>query len=554
MTTPQQPGWYDDPNAPNAQRYWDGQEWTPHRRRTPTAAPASPPAQPPQQAPAQPAPTPLHQARTQPAPLPQQQTPPPPQHQAPTQQAPVSLPPPPPPTQPAPSNLPPPPPPDLPPPPPGNAPPPPPTDAPRGKVRVSKVALVLAGLALVLAIAAVVAGRVELGSFLPGIGLVAAIGLIAGFFAIRSHQSVAQKAIVVTAVVLVVAAAIPASLKVVYPVYNHFFPQKSTQASHGRTAGPGAGTAGPDAGPGAPSGGTGPGAPSSDTGAGTPKSGILVMSGDGWDKAEFGYVDPSTGKYTHVSSFSLKEPGDPAALEMSPDLTKYATLKADTSAGGAPGSAPVRAGWIDSSGKFTAVSPAAPPASDFERSQPPAYSSPVFDGAGNFYYWSTQEGKSHLYKLPAGSTSNPQEVTPTPKGTPGTVPFRNFDGSLNFGCNPVPGTWLGPDSRMLVLPITDSSGLSTNHYAVFKLPVTTAADGCPSVDQFQHEDQTKVFDLGIQTVDQPVANPDHTKIAFFNSNTPGGLYVVDVGGDGKPKKIASRSDLNFGNMKLVRWN
>lgn len=42
MTTPDQPGWYEDPIDPNAQRYWDGQDWTPHRQRKP----ASPPAQP----------------------------------------------------------------------------------------------------------------------------------------------------------------------------------------------------------------------------------------------------------------------------------------------------------------------------------------------------------------------------------------------------------------------------------------------------------------------------------------------------------------------------
>jgi hypothetical protein len=79
MTTPQQPGWYDDPNAPEAQRYWDGQDWTPHRRRRPMAAPVSPPTQPQQPAPASPPPLP-------------------------------------------PANLPPPPPPDLPPPPPANQP------------------------------------------------------------------------------------------------------------------------------------------------------------------------------------------------------------------------------------------------------------------------------------------------------------------------------------------------------------------------------------------------------------------------------------------------
>ena len=54
MTTPHPPGWYDDPHDPNAQRYWDGQDWTPHRQRKQTSAPAQPPAMP-AQPPAMPA-------------------------------------------------------------------------------------------------------------------------------------------------------------------------------------------------------------------------------------------------------------------------------------------------------------------------------------------------------------------------------------------------------------------------------------------------------------------------------------------------------------------
>lgn len=45
MTTPNQPGWYGDPRDPDAQRYWDGRGWTPHRRHSPPAGPESrPPA------------------------------------------------------------------------------------------------------------------------------------------------------------------------------------------------------------------------------------------------------------------------------------------------------------------------------------------------------------------------------------------------------------------------------------------------------------------------------------------------------------------------------
>jgi uncharacterized membrane protein len=43
MTTPLQPGWYDDPHDPNAERYWDGQDWTPHRQRRSGSTPPPPP-------------------------------------------------------------------------------------------------------------------------------------------------------------------------------------------------------------------------------------------------------------------------------------------------------------------------------------------------------------------------------------------------------------------------------------------------------------------------------------------------------------------------------
>jgi hypothetical protein len=50
-TSDNQPGWYDDPNDLSAQRYWDGQGWTPHRQRKPVSPPirasAPPPAAPP---------------------------------------------------------------------------------------------------------------------------------------------------------------------------------------------------------------------------------------------------------------------------------------------------------------------------------------------------------------------------------------------------------------------------------------------------------------------------------------------------------------------------
>lgn len=58
MTTPA--GWYDDPEDPKAQRYWDGQDWTPHRQRKPVAQPTPQPvmSSPPPPEPAASVPTP----------------------------------------------------------------------------------------------------------------------------------------------------------------------------------------------------------------------------------------------------------------------------------------------------------------------------------------------------------------------------------------------------------------------------------------------------------------------------------------------------------------
>ncbi|MGA8546860.1 MAG: DUF2510 domain-containing protein [Mycobacterium sp.] len=81
MATPNQPGWYDDPQDSNAQRYWDGQDWTPHRQRKPNVRAARPPVTPPQ---------------PPPPPVPPQPPPPVPSATAPTMPAPLPVPPPPP--------------------------------------------------------------------------------------------------------------------------------------------------------------------------------------------------------------------------------------------------------------------------------------------------------------------------------------------------------------------------------------------------------------------------------------------------------------------------
>jgi hypothetical protein len=128
MTTSNEPGWRDDPNDPKAQRYWDGQDWTPQRRRKPTPAPAPRPAAPP--TPSYPPPS---------MPPPPSAPPPPPSYAPPPSSA--LPPPPPPPSSYAPASALPPPPPWL---QPGGAPP-----------RRSQTPIVIAAVVVALAVAGV---------------------------------------------------------------------------------------------------------------------------------------------------------------------------------------------------------------------------------------------------------------------------------------------------------------------------------------------------------------------------------------------------------------
>jgi hypothetical protein len=485
MTTPRQPGWYDDPNDANAQRYWDGQDWTPHRQRKPISGPAQP-------------------------------SPPPP--------------------PPPPSNSPPPPPPPT-----ANVPPPPPTAAksPRAS-RVSsgaiKVGLVLAGLALVLVIAALVAGRVKFGTFLPGILVVAAIAAIGAFFVLRSRQSGLRKAAVVTAIVLVIAAAIPASSKVVYPVYNRYFGQKGGQASGAGTAGSGAG---------APSGG----APQASPGA--VKSGILALTSVG-NKRTYSFIDPNSGRYSEAVTFIIPTTGSvqPAtypALAASPDLTKFAVSSTINGQ--------LMAGWIDSNGQFTAVT--TPAAGGAFSGNPPSYSPVGFDVAGNYYYEKNSQGAMHteVYKVPAGSTSNAQQLTLNPPGAAdqGGVAL-NADGSLLFGCSNMDGSWLNADTRVMVIaPGTQIAKIPLG-------PASAATGRCPYLPSTNEVPLLPATNTA--QVHDPVPNPDGTKVAFLYDDPDRvhhnfvTVYVVGTEGNNQPTKVnLSDSDAKqLGAPTLLRWS
>lgn len=438
-----------------------------------------------------------------------------------------------------------------------------PTPAAPKKPAFSKGGLILAVVALILAVTAVVAGRVTLGSFVPGIVFVAVVAVIVMAVTIRSQRSALRKTVAIVTTALVAAAAIPASLKAAYPAYDHFF-GKTTDSSSSARSGQASSTAPTTHGAG-PSGTSTPiPQQSTTTHAGAP-SGIIVMSGDGWDTADFGSIDTTTGKYTPISGFKTKEPaGDVDILQLSPDLTKFATERSVTKPGDSPMNGSSHVGWIDTQGSFTDVTPAAPAATDFPQSTAPMYRAPVFDGAGNFYYWGvTGNGaaNTHLYKLAAGTTSNPQEITPTPKSQP--MPQRNPDGTLQFGCANRELKWLGPDSFVTVttkigLPGSSGSSSSGNGFAIVKVPVIKDPDGCAAPDN-TNAHAVMLVDLGIRNAHNPVPNPDGTKLAFLTDSTsgpdatPGGIFVVGTDGTSKPTRIANLAELKLPNPRVVRW-
>jgi hypothetical protein len=474
MTTPK-PGWYEDPQDPTAQRYWDGQSWAPHRQRKPISG----------QAPS-PAPTP---PRNEPSP------------------------------------------------------PTPPPATPSGKAGVSKVGLVLAGVALVLAIAGMVASRVKLGTFLPGILVLAVIAILGVTLTLRSSRSGKRKAVLVTVMTLVVAVAIPASLKVVYPLYHHFFASTSAPAS----GSPGSSaTAQPSVSPGSsptaqPRGPVGsststqaPGSsaaavPTLSPGQASSTSGILTVDASKNNQRTYGLIDPTSGQYSQVAQFNIptNSTGIPFLnIAASPDFTKFALSE---NVNGQQ-----LAGWIDTQGKFTSVTPPASPGPF--GGVPPVYIAVGFDGAGNFYYRGQSGGLyPKMFEIAAGSTSNPQEITSKAVQTSELTAYLNYDGTIQFGCNPVT-SWSGPNAIVFV------AGGATQ---IDKRPVTgTDTAGCPD---FRGQDVALLPASNTARLADAVGNRDGTQVAFKyddrdlpNQSTVingSDLYVVSASGGGQPTKV-----------------
>ncbi|WP_139797904.1 hypothetical protein [Mycobacterium noviomagense] len=401
----------------------------------------------------------------------------------------------------------------------------------------------LAGVALVLVIAAFVAGRVKFGSFLPGILIVVAIAAIGAFFTLRSHQPAARKAMVVSAMVLVIAVAIPASSKVAFPVYSHFFGQKSGQASQAGTASPGEGaaTGGSGSRGGAPSS-SGPAAAAPKSGGA--KSGVLVATGSTTERT-YGFIDPGSGNYSKIASFNLAntaggvgglQTGD---VSLSPDLTKLAATEMIDGQRSA--------GWIDTSGNFTRVTP------KFETGafggNAPSYQSVGFDGAGNYYYTKITGGDVEGYKLAAGSTSNAQKVASGTGNEVFSTGVLNYDGSMLLQCG-IRVNWLGPNYAV------EASTTQINKVAI----KGTDDKGCPQIDTTASK--TPLLPQGnVADVKDAIGNHDGTKVVFkylgpsaHEIDNPS-LYTVNADGSSQPTKInlPNLAGSQLSQMTFIKW-
>ncbi len=277
-------------------------------------------------------------------------------------------------------------------------------------------------------------------------------------------------------------------------------------------------------------------------------SGILTLSSVG-NRRIYGFIDPNSGQYSEAVTFTIPTSGTVQgssfeALAASPDLTKFAVTSMANGQSAA--------GWIDSSGQFTAVTTSA--AAGPFGGNPPAYSAIGFDGAGNYYYKQNSQGASYtaVYEVRAGSTSNAQNLTVTPPGAADRGAALNSDGSLLFGCENMTGNWLDANTRVIAIaPGTQIAKVALAGRENGGCPITPASN-----------EVTLLPKTNTAAVHDPVANSDGTKVAFFyddpdrvKHNFPT-VYIVGTDGKSQPTLVnLSESDAKkLTGATLLRWS
>lgn len=265
-------------------------------------------------------------------------------------------------------------------------------------------------------------------------------------------------------------------------------------------------------------------------------SGILALFAES-SKWTYGYIDPSSGQFSEAASF--KTVGvqvtsyDPLAA--SPDLTKLAVTKDVDGHRGV--------GWIDTDGQFTNVTPHVDPGPFGGNG--PSYTPIGFDGAGNFFYQQNEQGLPNplIFELSAGSTTNPRDVSSQVPhwGSDGLEAFRNFDGTMRFGCR---GgfSWLGPNAKVMVM----APGTQIDRTEVTPDPRT----GCP--DMSSGGGVPLLPATNEERVTNAVGSPDGTQVVFQMGTS---LYIVGADGSSQPTKLEVPFEgRQFTFLTLLNWS
>jgi hypothetical protein len=277
-------------------------------------------------------------------------------------------------------------------------------------------------------------------------------------------------------------------------------------------------------------------------------SGILALSSIG-NKRIYGFIDPDSGQYSEAVTFTIptnatEQATSFEALAASPDLTKFAVTSMVNGQSAA--------GWIDSSGQFTAVT--ASVAGGPFGGNPPSYSAIGFDGAGNYYYQQNSQGAMYTdaYEVSAGSTSDAQKLTVTPPAAADHGAALNSDGSLLFGCENMTGNWLDANTRvMAIAPGTQIAKVALAGRENGGCPIAPASN-----------EVTLLPTTNTAMVHNPVASPDGSKVAFFyddpdrvTHNIPT-VYIVGTDGKSQPTLVnLSESDAKkLTGATLLRWS
>jgi hypothetical protein len=450
VTTPREPDWYDDPDDPNAQRWWDAQGWTPHRRRKPRPASAPPnasaPVPPPAQQPQWPAPAPVTPAASGPSA-------PPLQPAMPTAGR-----------------------------------------SPKRSRKPVMIAVVVSAVALCAA-----AGIVGMHMLDSASNSTSGTSTVAG-------SSTPTKS--------------PSPPNTSSPATNTA-PNETNSASS--TAAP------------------------SPTSSAQVTSGILAVDTSKSNQRTYGFIDPTSGQYSQVAQFNIpnNSQGIPyIEIAASPDLTKFAMSELVNGQ--------EVAGWIDTQGNFNNVSP--PAGSGGFSGVPPSYIAVGFDGTGNFYYREQSQGSLHpqMFELTAGTTTNPREIT-SKAAQEGTLNvYLNYDGTLQFGCNPIL-SWLGPATQVFVAggstqidkreyTHTDVAGCFDQYHDTPLLPASNAAHVADAVGK---QDGTMVA-FKYDARDRP------DKTTYVNGSD---LYTVAADGSAQPTQV-NLPNLTPGELAfktLLRW-